>query len=455
MCVRAALPDQAQFSPDPRRFAVVGSGIAGMSAAWLVSGRHDVTVYERELRVGGHTHTVNVETSRGTMPVDAGFIVYNEPNYPNLTALFRHLGVKTETSNMTFGVSLDEGKLEYSSTALGLAAQPSNYARADYLRMWRDLFRFYRQAGDTLDVDDTRTSLGEYLDANGYSDAFARYHLLPMAAAIWSSSLDDMRAYPVAAFARFFADHSLLKLVNRPAWRTVTGGSQEYLKKLTAGYADKIRTRCGAKAILRDADGVTIIDDQGNSERYDAVIIAAHADQALAMLGDASTEERELLSRFSYRPNTAVLHNDTTLMPKRRMTWSSWNYIGKTNGKPDDDLCVTYWINKLQNLDRRAPLFVTLNPGQMPREETIHGVYNFAHPVFDAGAMEAQQRLWHLQGVRNTWFCGSYFGSGFHEDALQAGLAAAEDATGLRRPWQVAKESGRIVRVPKLVEVPV
>jgi predicted NAD/FAD-binding protein len=440
--------------PEKQHFAVVGTGIAGMSAAWLASSRSRVTVYERELRVGGHSHTVEVDTPVGKVPVDTGFIVYNEQNYPNLTALFRHLGVRTQKSEMTFGASLDNGALEYSSHLSGLAAQPSNFLRRDYLTMWRDLLRFYREAAETLDAEDTRTTLGSYLDAHGYSDAFARFHLLPMASAIWSASLEDMRAYPVAAFARFFADHGLLKLVNRPQWCTVSGGSKEYVKKLTSKFADRINLRCGAKTILRDAAGATIIDDNGQSARYDGVIIASHADQALAMLGDASAEERALLGNIRYRPNKAVLHCDPQLMPKRRMTWASWNYIGHPHDEPNDDLCVTYWMNKLQNIDKRAPLFVTLNPRQMPREEMTHGVYDYDHPVFDTAAMEAQQRLWHLQGVRNTWFCGSYFGSGFHEDALQSGLAAAEDATGARRPWRVAKESGRIVRIPRLAGIP-
>ncbi|MGN6148569.1 MAG: NAD(P)/FAD-dependent oxidoreductase [Rhizomicrobium sp.] len=439
---------------EKRHFAVVGTGIAGMSAAWLASGAHDVTVYERELRIGGHSHTVEVDTPAGRIPVDTGFIVYNEQNYPNLTALFRHLGVHTQKSEMTFGVSLDKGGLEYSSLVSGLAAQPSNFLRRDYLTMWRDLLRFYREAPETLNADDTRTTLGSYLDTHGYSEAFARFHLLPMAAAIWSASLEDMRAHPVAAFARFFTDHGLLKLVNRPQWRTVTGGSREYVKALTARYADRIRVRCGANAILRDAMGVTVIGDDGGSARYDGVIIASHADQALAMLRDASMEERALLSSIRYRPNKAVLHCDPRLMPKRRMAWASWNYLGHIDDKPNDDLCVTYWMNKLQNIARRVPLFVTLNPREMPREEMTYGVYDYHHPVFDAGAMEAQQRLWHLQGVHNTWFCGSYFGSGFHEDALQAGLAAAEDATGARRPWRVAKESGRIARMPQLADLP-
>lgn len=437
-----------------RHFAIIGSGIAGMSAAWLGSSRCRVTVYERELRVGGHTHTVDVDTPVGRIPVDTGFIVYNEANYPNLTALFRHLGVHTQKSEMTFAVSLDKGGLEYSSMLSGLVAQPFNFLRNDYLTMWRDVLRFYREAEETLDAADTRTTLGAYLDARGYSDAFARFHLLPMAAAIWSSSLEDMRAHPVAAFARFFADHGLLKLVNRPAWRTVVGGSREYAKKLTARYADRIRLRCGARTILRDATGVTIIDANGESARYDGVIVAAHADKALTMLGDASDEERKLLGCFHYRPNKVVLHCDPLLMPKRRMTWSSWNYLGRSADGPDADLCVTYWMNRLQNIDRRAPLFVTLNPRKMPREEMIYGVYDCDHPVFNTAAMDAQQRLWHLQGIRNTWFCGSYFGSGFHEDALQAGLAAAEDATGARRPWSVAKESGRIVRIPQLAGAP-
>jgi predicted NAD/FAD-binding protein len=431
-----------------KHFAIVGSGIAGMSAAWLASQRHRVTVYEREPRVGGHTHTVDVDTARGTVPVDTGFIVYNEPNYPNLTALFRRLGVKTEASSMTFSVSLDEGAMEYSGSLSGLAAQPSNLLRGEYLQMLRDTLRFYREAPALLHRSNMSLTLGEYLAANNYSNAFVELHLLPMGAAIWSASLDDMRAHPVAAFARFFANHGLLKLTGRPEWRTVSGGSREYLKKLTAGYADKIQISCGAKAILRDSEGVTVIDDRGQSRRFDGIIIASHADQALGMLADASDEERELLGAFAYRPNKVVLHSDARLMPKRKRAWASWNYLGRSAASSNTDLCVTYWMNKLQNIDRRSPLFVTLNPQNMPRNENTLEVYSCAHPIFDARAIAAQSRLWTLQGARRTWFCGSYFGAGFHEDALQAGLAAAEDAAGVRRPWRVANESGRIALAP-------
>ena len=434
-------------------FAVVGTGIAGMSAAWLLSRAHRVTVYERDTRVGGHTHTVDVETPKGPLPVDTGFIVYNAPNYPNLTALFDHLGVETQKSNMTFAVSLDDGGLEYSGSLGGLIAQPGALLRRDYWRMLADIVRFYRSAHELIDNPAVgRMSLGDYLRANNYSDAFAQLHLLPMGAAIWSSSISDMRAHPAAAFARFFANHGLLKFGGRPAWRTVVGGSQQYAKKLTAPYASAIRTGANIK-ILRDAGGVTIVDERGNRSTHDGVVIAAPADQALTMLANPSEEERALLGSFQYRPNTVVLHSDPALMPKRKRTWSSWNYLGRSDASGNEDLCVTYWMNRLQNLDRSRPMFVTLNPPRMPREELTHGVYTCAHPVFDQAAIAAQSRLWHLQGAQRTWFAGSYFGSGFHEDALQAGLAAAEDAGSVKRPWRVENESGRIVLAPRYAKV--
>jgi predicted NAD/FAD-binding protein len=456
-CVTRLCHGWERHLPSPETcndFAVIGTGIAGMSAAWLLSGSHRVTVYEREARVGGHTHTVDVETARGPVAVDTGFIVYNEPNYPNLTALFRHLGVETQQSDMNFSVSLDGGALEYAGSLAGLAAQPSALLRRDYWRMLGDLKRFYREAPSILTSPAAaRISLGEYLAANDYSDAFARLHLLPMGAAIWSSSIEDMLTHPAAAFARFFVNHGLFNFIDRPQWRTVTGGSAQYAKRLTARYAKDIRVASAVKTILRDGAGVTIVDENGNRCHHDGAIIAAPADRALAMLAEPSPEERALLGSFRYRPNQVVLHSDPALMPKRKRAWASWNYLGRSDAKANADLCVTYWMNKLQSIDRRTPLFVTLNPPAMPREETIHRVLTCAHPSFDAPALEAQARLWHLQGARRTWFCGSYFGSGFHEDALQAGLAAAEDAGGVRRPWRVENESGRIVRIPQRVPV--
>jgi predicted NAD/FAD-binding protein len=436
-----------EFPARRRNFAVVGSGIAGMSAAWLLSKRHDVTVYESGNWIGGHSHTVDVATDRGTVAVDTGFIVYNEKNYPNLTALFRHLDVPTKDSCMEFGVSLDNGAFEYAGNLPGLVAQPACLVRAEYWQMLRDTLRFYREA-PALSNEARRMSLGAFLDWRKYSAAFARLHLLPMGAAIWSSSIEDMRAHPMRAFVRFFENHGLLKLSGRPQWRTVDGGSREYVRRLTAAYADRVKTQCGAQTILRDATGVTIVDMRGERHRHDGVIVAAHADQALGMLGDASEGERDVLGAFKYRPNETVLHSDPALMPKRKRAWASWNYIGNSEASENADLCVTYWMNKLQGIDAKTPLFVTLNPNRMPREETIHGTWQYAHPIFDTGALDAQERLWTLQGVNNTWFCGSYFGSGFHEDGLQAGLAAAEAAGDVRRPWDVADESGRIVLAP-------
>jgi len=448
------------FSGPPLDIAVIGSGISGMSAAWLLSQRHRVTVYEKEGRLGGHSHTVEAPSPGGPIPVDMGFIVYNEPNYPNLTALFEHLGVHTKASDMSFGVSLDGGGLEYSSnSALSLFAQKRNLLSPRFWSMLSDLVRFYREApAHCAGLDRRMTSLGDYLREQGYSRAFQDDHLLPQAAAMWSTSAKGIREFPAAAFIRFCENHGLLKLnaAGRPKWRTVDGGSCAYVQKLTAAYADRIRLSRGAVGIMRTDDGVRVLDSQGAVRRFDDVVVAAHADQALNLLEDASAEERALLGAFRYTPNRAVLHTDESLMPKRKFCWSSWNYVGR---RPDQeteadgsgsDLCVSYWMNRLQVLPEHTPLFVTLNPRHEPDPARVIHAETYEHPLFDAAAIRAQRRLWSIQGRRNTWFCGSYFGSGFHEDGLQAGLACAEALGGVRRPWSVARESGRIHLTPRL-----
>ena len=419
--------------------AIIGSGISGLSAAWLLSTRHNVSLYEADSRLGGHSNTIKA----GADWVDTGFIVYNEATYPNLTALFNHIGVPTKPSEMSFAVSLDEGRLEYSGTGLGgLLAQPLNIARLRFWQMLRELLRFYREA--PFDISRIgEISLSDYLDTKGYGVAFREDHLYPMAAAIWSTPAAEVGNYPAAAFIRFCENHGLLKLAGRPVWRTVDGGSREYVRRLADRLAGKIFLGRGIRSVARRDGAVWLTDIHGGEQRFDHVVIATHANQALHMLADPSRDEHRLLGAFGYSRNEAVLHSDPRLMPRRRRAWSSWNYLAHTRGETPR-LSVTYWMNRLQSLSDDRQFFVTLNPAVEPEESTVHHRQTYEHPAFDTSAMRAQSQLWSLQGIRDTWFCGAYFGAGFHEDGLQSGLAVAEALGGVRRPWNVHNESGRI-----------
>jgi predicted NAD/FAD-binding protein len=427
------------------KIAVVGTGISGLSAAWLLNQRHEVTVYERSDRIGGHSNTVMAAIGGVEIPVDTGFIVFNRATYPNLVALFEHLSVATSPTEMSLAVSLDDSELEYSGTGLGgLFAQPGNALRPRFWSMLRDLVRFYRQA--TRDVDlltDETISLGEYLATNRYGEAFRDDHLLPMASAIWSAAPHEILAFPVATFIRFHLNHGLLQLTRRPVWQTVEGGSTVYVQRLVQSFAHRIRLNTGVTAVQRIANGVQVTDSNGGSQRFDHVVLATHANQALAAIVDPSAEQAELLGAFRYSRNLAVLHSDPSFMPRRRAAWSSWNYKGYRSA-PDGVVGVTYWMNRLQNIGDSTQLFVTLNPPRPPHAGTLHHSEVYEHPIFDAAAIAAQRRLWSLQGKGGLWFCGAHFGAGFHEDGLQAGLAVAEQLGGLRRPWKVANESGRI-----------
>jgi predicted NAD/FAD-binding protein len=425
--------------------AVIGTGIAGMSAAWLLGKRHQVTVYEKQGRIGGHSNTVDAPDNQGTTPVDTGFIVYNERNYPNLTALFEHLGVATKASEMSFSASQGGGQFEYSGTDLnGLVGQRRNIARPRFWKMLRDLRRFYSAApAFLLSEGSEELSLGDYLQQEGYGPSFINDHLLPMAAAIWSTTPIEMKAYPARSFIRFFVSHGLLTLRDRPQWRTVDGGSREYVKRLTSSYATDIRSY-GVRSVRREPQGVVVEGADGNSERFDHAVIATHADEAFRLLADPEAQETRLLGGWRYTKNRAILHRDTRLMPLRRRVWSSWNFIGDQTEAGQDRVCVTYWMNCLQSLETAEPLFVTLNPFKEPAPSTIIREFEYDHPYFDRAALAAQRQLWSLQNQRRTWFCGSYFGYGFHEDALQSGLAVAEQLGGVKRPWSVSEESGRI-----------
>ncbi len=433
--------------------AVVGSGVAGLSAAWLLSERHNVTLFEADHRLGGHAHTAEVPGFKGPVPVDTGFIVYNEGNYPNFTALLAHLGVPSLYADMSLSVSLDDGAFEYSSFGIGgIFAQKRNLLSPRFWRLLLDIERFFRTAPRDLEqLEANATPLDAYLTAKGYGDAFRDDHLLPQAAAIWSTPLDQIGAYPAASLIRFFQNHGMMTITGRGLWRTVQGGSRAYVSRLTEAFRGEARQGVRVQGVKRDANGVELRLAGGGRERFDQVVIATHGDTALGLLDDPSADETRLLSAFKYSRNMIALHTDTVLMPKRRRAWCSWNHIGR-RAAPGEG-AVSYWMNRLQSLTDAPDLFVTLNPNKEIAADKLIKTEVYDHPLFDAGAIAAQQEFWDIQGARRTWFCGSYLGHGFHEDALQSGLAVAEQLGGVRRPWTVEDESGRIhVREPVLSE---
>ncbi|MFM8940111.1 MAG: NAD(P)/FAD-dependent oxidoreductase [Phenylobacterium sp.] len=429
-------------SPSPaRRIVVIGAGAAGLSAAWRLGEIAQVTVLEADGRLGGHANTLDAPGPRGDTPVDTGFIVYNEDNYPNFTALLSYFGVASQPADMGLSVSLDAGALEYSSNAL--LAQKRNLLRPRFWRMISDILRFYRRAPDDLRrLEGSGTSLDVYLAQGRYGRAFRDDHLLPMAAAIWSTPLDRIGDYPAASLIRFFLNHGMMTVTGRGLWRTVTGGSRSYVRRLTAATRADFRTGVRVEGLTRSADGVRVRLADGAILDFDEAVLAVHGDSALALLEDPAPEEAALLGAFRYARNRVMLHRDPALMPRRRAAWTAWNHIGFSD-RPGEGP-VTYWMTYLQSLKDAGDLFVTLNPpdGFTPRDLVAEIPYE--HPLYDAAAMEAQTRLWSLQGVRRTWFCGSDVGPGLHEDALPSGLAAAEDMGAPRRPWTVAGESSRI-----------
>ena len=419
------------------RIAVIGSGISGNAAAWALSARNDVTVYERRGRPGGHSATVDIDHGGERIAVDTGFIVYNELNYPELTALFDHLDVATEESNMGFSVSAPAAGLEWSGSTYGsIFAQKRNLVRPSFLWMLREILRFNRQC--LLDRDAGLlhgVSLGQYLALRGFSQAMQRYYLIPMGAAIWSTPPGRMLDFPATSFVDFFDNHRLLH-EQRPVWRTVTGGSREYVGKLIAPFRHKMRLNADISAVERVDGGVTVHEACGRPENFDHVVIATHSDQALKLLADASGAERNILGSIRYAPNAVYLHRDRNLMPGREAVWSSWNYMCPADAQTAEAaVSVSYWMNLLQNIDRARPVFISLNPAKPPRPELTFREFEYDHPQFDAEARTAQRRLTLLQGERNTWYCGAYHGNGFHEDGVASGLDVAE-RLGATVPWR-------------------
>jgi len=424
------------------RIAVVGTGIAGNAAAWALSRRYPVAVYERELRPGGHSHTVSIDYEGERVAVDTGFIVYNERNYPALTALLGYLGIDTVESCMSFSVSANRGGFEWKGGGLnwldtmkGLFAQPANLLSISYLRMLRHILRFNETSvADFAKGALAGLSLGDYFAKRGFSTRLLHDYLAPMGGAIWSTPVHKMLEFPAENFVAFFLNHCLLQY-DRPVWRTVRGGSRRYVEKMMAELRD-LRLGCAVTSISRTAHGVVVKDSHGHSETFDHVILGSHTDQALEMLTDADDAERSVLGAIRYAPNVAYLHRDASLMPKRRSAWASWNFLRwPRQGTPVNDIAVTYWMNSLQGIDQGKPLFLSLNPPFEPDPALTFGRYAYDHPQYDAGAFVAQRQLDVIQGRRHTWFCGAWTGYGFHEDGLRSGLAIAE-ALGVVAPWK-------------------
>lgn len=422
------------------KIAVVGAGISGLSAAWLLSRRHEVTLYEQEGRLGGHSNTVDVEIDGVSHPVDTGFIVFNRDTYPHLCGLFSLLGVSIADSDMSFGVSLREPDIEWAGTNLAsVFAQPANLARPRFWGMLQDILRFNssvteRAANGTAE----HISLGEFLVRNRYGDAFRDWYLLPMAAAIWSCPTQTMMSYPLATFARFCHNHGLLRVNDRPQWLTVRGGSREYVKRLAASLQD-VRRASAVKGLQRVSDGV-LVQAAGVLERYDQVVLACHSDEALALLGDTATaSERRLLGAIRYQPNHAVLHTDTALLPRNRRVWSSWNYMAGVGAPDSRPVSVSYLMNRLQPLPFEQPVVVSLNPFIEPDPARVIARIDYAHPLFDAPAIDAQARLPEIQGRDRLWYCGAWTGYGFHEDGLASAVRVARHL-GADIPWQRSGE---------------
>ncbi|WP_374352491.1 NAD(P)/FAD-dependent oxidoreductase [Chitinimonas sp.] len=420
-----AAPTPKPLAPGAR-IAVIGGGISGIASAWLLSRRYQLSLFEANDYVGGHTNTVDITLEGQTYPVDTGFLVFNNQTYPNLIALFDELKVPVHASDMSFGVSVDQGRVEWAGTDLGTVfAQRRNLLSPRFLGMLRDILRFNKAAPAYLQAALAGGhTLGTLLDQERYGQAFRDWYLLPMAAAIWSSSPADILQFPAATFLRFCLNHSLLQVNDRPQWKTVLGGARLYVERMLPAI-HSVRRNTPVQSVERDAHGVTVRHG-GSEERFDAVVLATHAPDTLAMLRDASTDERAILGSVRYQPNLAILHTDPGLLPRNCKVWSAWNYLA-AGLQHDAAVCVSYLLNQLQPLPFETPVVVTLNPVQQPDPRHELARFHYQHPVFDQAAIDAQQRLPSIQGQHRSWFAGAWTGYGFHEDGLKSALRVAAD----------------------------
>lgn len=404
-----------------------------MGTAWLLNKTHDITVYEKSTDIGGHSRTRIIKHGDRTIPVDTGFIVFNHQNYPHLCALFKHLGVPTQKSNMTFSLSANAGAFEWGAANLNAVfGQRSNLFNPKYWRFILDILRFNAFACKTAKRYPELT-LDGLLNKLNMGQWYRNYFILPIGGAIWSCPVEEMLAFPAVTFTEFFKAHGLLSTVGQPQWYTVSGGSIEYVKRLTASFADKIRTNSEVVEVRRSNGKVVVIDIHGDTKEYDHVVLACHGDQALAMLKDATPQEKSVLGAFRYQRNVAYLHKDDSVMPKRKACWASWVYHHEDSDKRNV-IPVTYWMNLLQNIDNNYPTFVTLNPIKPIAKEHIFDEHVYYHPIYSQDAITSQERIVSLQGKQNTWFCGAHLKNGFHEDGLASAVAVAK-GLGVETPW--------------------
>lgn len=403
-----------------------------MGAAYLLAPSHDVTLYEKNSYIGGHSRTIEVPQGKKSVPVDTGFIVFNDWNYPNLMGLFKALDVPFQKSNMSFGVSIRNGWLEYSSN--NLFAQPSNLVRPSHWKMLADIVRFNREAKAYIEKDPSIT-LGDCLRELRMGDWFCRYYILAMGASIWSCPIETVMQFPARTFLLFFKNHGLLNIRERPQWYTVSGGSREYVKRLITALSSKVSMRNGATSVRANQQQVIIIDAKGSQETFDRVVFACHADEAMATLENPTPDQAEVIGAFSYQTNEIVVHADTSFMPKRKSCWASWVYISELERDNNPRVSLSYWMNNLQDLDHAFPVIVTLNPGRPPSPALTYDRHEFSHPVFDVRAIKAQEKIPNIQGRNNMWFCGAYQRYGFHEDGLLSAVNVARDM-GAAIPWE-------------------
>ncbi len=415
------------------KIAIIGTGISGLGAAYLLNPHHDITLYEKNAYIGGHSRTIEVSTDQKTKyPVDTGFIVFNNLNYPNLVGLFNHLNIPYQKSDMSFGVSINNGWLEYSSG--GVFAQKKNLLRPSYYKMLTNIIRFNKQALSYIEKD-VDITLEECLTHLKMGEWFKRYYLLAMGAAIWSCPIETVMKFPAKTFLQFFKNHGLLTINGHPQWYTVTGGSREYISILTKDFQDKIKLNCGVEKVTKTKDGYDIYDSQGQTQHYDYIIFACHADQALKIIEKPSNDITSILGNFKYQQNKIIVHRDKSFMPKEKKCWASWVYLSETQEDKSTSVSLSYWMNNLQNIPSDYPILVTLNPDKRPEESMIFDEHDFSHPIFDKNAIKAQEKIDTIQGQDGLWFCGAYQQYGFHEDGLLSAVKVAKKI-GVKIPWQ-------------------